>query len=150
MKIEEYRKIITMAIGNEIAAHDFYKSICEKTKDSNLRYIFAELAEEEQKHKILLERFLTGAKPLQFAEVTDYKVAETVERPKPSIEMKPAEAIGLAMKEEEEAMRMYQGLANSSTSTNQKEMFLALANMERSHKVKLEELFTTMAYPEVW
>jgi rubrerythrin len=54
------------------------------------------------------------------------------------------------MKEEEEAMQMYQALANSSTSPDQKEMFLALARMERSHKVKLEELYTTMAYPEVW
>jgi rubrerythrin len=40
------------------------------------------------------------------------------------------------MKEEEEAMQMYQALANSSTSPDQKEMFLALAGMERSHKVK--------------
>ncbi len=150
MTIGEYRKILAMAIANEIAAHDFYKSICEKTKDSNLRYIFAELAEEEQKHKIFLEGFLTGAKPFHFAGVTDYKVAETVEKPRPSIDMKPADAIALAMKEEEEAMQMYHGLANSSTSPDQKEMFLALANMERAHKVKLEELYTTMAYPEVW
>ena len=52
--------------------------------------------------------------------------------------MKPYDAIGLAMKAEEEAMQMYQALANSSTSPDQKEMFLALANMEKSHKVKLE------------
>jgi rubrerythrin len=150
MTIEEYRKIIAMAIANEIAAHDFYKSICEKIKDSNLRSIFEELAEDELKHKIFLEGFLTGAKPFHFAEVMDYEVAKTIEKPKASIDMKPYDAIGLAMKEEEEAMQMYQALANSSTSPNQKEMFLTLARMERSHKVKLEELYTSMAYPEVW
>jgi rubrerythrin len=150
MTIEQYRKIIALAIANEIAAHDFYKSICEKTKDLSLQRIFTELAEEEQKHKVILEGFLSGAKPLHFAEVTDYKVAETVERPRPSIDMKPADAIGLAMKEEEEAMQMYQDLADSSTSPEQKQMFLALAGMERGHKVKLEEVYTTMAYPEVW
>ena len=150
MTIEEYKKILAMAIANEIAAHDFYKSISEKTKDNNLKYVFAELADEEQKHQVFLEGFLTGKKPLHFAEVTDYKVAETVGKPKPTIDMKPADAIGLAMKEEEEAMCMYQALANSSTSPDQKEMFLALANMERAHKVKLEELYVTMAYPEVW
>ena len=37
MTIEEYRKILSMAIDNEIVAHDFYKSICEKVKDNNLR-----------------------------------------------------------------------------------------------------------------
>jgi rubrerythrin len=150
MTSEEYRKILTMAIANEIAAHDFYKSICEKVKDNNLRSIFEELAEDELRHKIFLEGFLTGAKPFHFAEVMDYEVAKTIEKPKASIDMKPYDAIGLAMKEEEEAMQMYQALANSSTSPDQKEMFLTLARMERSHKVKLEELYTTMAYPEVW
>jgi len=150
MTNDEYRKILALAIADEIAAHDFYKSICERTKDSNLKYIFKELAEEEQKHRVFLEGFLTGAKPLHFSEVTDYKVSETVQRPKPSIDMKPADAIGLAMKEEQDAMELYQRLAKSSATQDQKEMFLALANMERAHKVKLEEVYTTMAYPEVW
>jgi rubrerythrin len=150
MTIEEYRKIIAMAIGNEIAAHDFYKSICGKVKDESLKSIFAELAEDELKHKIFLEGFLAGTKPLHFAEVTDYEVAATVEKPRPSMDMKPSDAIALAMKEEEEAMRMYQGLANSSTIADQKDMFLTLAKMEKSHKVRLEELYTSMAFPEVW
>ena len=147
---EEYRGILSMAIGNEIAAHNFYKDICERTNDKNLKSTFAELAEEERKHKLILEGFLAGSKPLHFAGVTDYKVAETVEKPKPTIDMKPADAIALAMKEEEEAMKMYQALADSSTTPDQKETFLALAGMEQGHKVKLEELFTAMAFPEVW
>ena len=92
------------------------------------------------KHKIFLEGFLTGDKPFHFAEVTDYGVAKTVEKPKPSIDMKPYDAIGLAMKEEEEAMQMYMALANSSTTPDQKEMFLALANMERSHKSQVRRI----------
>ncbi|MDA8305567.1 MAG: ferritin family protein [Deltaproteobacteria bacterium] len=150
MNSEEYRKIISLAIDNEIAAYDFYKSICGKTTDSSLKQIFTELAEEEQKHRIFLEGFLTGEKPFYFAEIIDYKVAESIDKPGPSIDMKPADAIGLAMKAEEEAMRLYQSLAASSTSSDQKQMFLTLANMERAHKVKLEELYTSMAYPEVW
>ena len=150
MDVGEYRKILEMAIASEVAARDFYRSICEKTGDSSLKRLFAELADEEQKHKIFLEGFLTGAKPFHFGEVMDYKVAETIAKPGPSIDMKPADAIGLAMKEEEEAMRLYQGLANSSTDPEQKEAFLNLANMERAHKVRLEDLYTSMAYPEVW
>lgn len=82
--------------------------------------------------------------------MTDFKVTESIEKPRPSIDMKPADAIGLAMKAEEEAMRLYLGLADSSMDSDQKEMFLNLSNMERSHKVRLEELYTSMAYPEVW
>lgn len=150
MTSEEYKKIITMAVGNEIAAYEFYKSVSEKTKDSNLKSLFSELADEEKKHKVFLEGFLSGARPLQFAAVTDYKVSETVDKPKLSIQMKPADAIALAMKEEEEAMNMYQGLAASSIASDQKELFISLANMEKGHKVRLENLYTTMAFPEAW
>ncbi len=150
MTIDEYKKIIKMAVGNEIAAYEFYKGVSEKTKDSNLRSIFSELAEEEQKHKVFLEAFLSGAKPLKFASVTDYKVAEAVDKPRLSMQMKPADAIALAMKEEEEAMQMYQGLADSSTASDQKDLFLSLAKMEKGHKVRLEELYTSMAFPEAW
>jgi len=150
MIADEYRKILSMAIGNEIAAHDFYQGVSDKTGDSNLKSLFRDMAEEEKKHRIFLEDCLSGAKPLQFAEVTDYKVAETVDKPRLSLDMKPADAIGLAMKEEEEAMLMYQGLAGSSGSPEQREMFLALARMEKGHKAKLEDLYTNMAFPEVW
>jgi rubrerythrin len=150
MEVGEYKKILEMAIANEVAARDFYQSICEKTGDKSLKVLFSELAEEEQKHKNFLEGFLTGTKPFHFAEVIDYKVAETIDKPRPSIDMKPADAIGLAMKEEEEAMRLYQGLAGASTDSDQKQTFLTLANMERSHKARLEDLYTSMAYPEVW
>ena len=150
MTIEEYKKILQMAIGNEIAAHDFYKGVSEKTKDDNLRSIFSEMAEAVKKHKTVLEGFISGAKPLQFSTIVDYKVSETVEKPKLSINMKPADAIALVMKEEEEAMQMYQGLADSSANPEQGEMFLALARMKEGHKIKLEKLYTPMAFPEVW
>ncbi len=150
MTTDDYKKIISMAIGNEIVSYKFYKGVCDKTRDDNLKSIFFEMAEEEKKHKDILEGFLSGAKPLQFAEATDYKVAETVDKPKLSLNMKPADAIALAMKEEEEAMRMYQGLADSSTDPEQKEMFLALSRMEKGHKAKLEDMYTSIAFPEVW
>ncbi len=150
MDSEEYRKILAMAIEDEIASHDFYKSVSEKTSDESLKNIFAELAEEENKHKIFLEGYLTGKKPFHFAEVADFKVTESIDKPKLSISMKPADAIGLAMKAEEEAMQFYLRLSRASTEAEQKETFVALANMEKAHKVKLEEIYTSIAYPEVW
>ena len=150
MTIEEYRKIISMAVGNEVAAYEFYKKVSDTTKDASLKNIFNEMAEEEKKHQHFLEGFLSKKRPMHFADVTDYRVSETTEKPKLSITMKPSDAIALAMKEEEEAMRMYQALADSSTNLEQKDMFQALAKMEKGHKAKLENLYTTMAFPEVW
>jgi rubrerythrin len=64
--------------------------------------------------------------------------------------MKPADAIALAMKQEEEAMHMYAELAKCSADKEQKEMFGELSRMEKGHKVKLEGMYTNMAFPEVW
>lgn len=151
MQSENYKKILAFAVENEVEAYEFYKGVAEKTQDANLKQIFEELASEEKGHEQLLQGFLaTGANPLIFVETADYKVAETIDKPKLSLEMKPVDAIALAMKNEAEAMEMYQKLAENSTDADQKEMFLNLAKMEQGHKTRLEDLYTNMAFPEVW
>jgi rubrerythrin len=150
MKTDEYKKIINFAIANEIEAYEFYKAVADKTKDGGLKKIFAELAEEEAKHRKFLEGFASGKTQIHFDESKDYKVSQTIEKPRLSLSMKPADAIALAVKEEEEAMDMYTEIAGCSTDAEQKKMFQSLATMERGHKVKLEETFTNMAFPEVW
>jgi rubrerythrin len=54
------------------------------------------------------------------------------------------------MKKEEEAMDMYQSLANNSSDEAQKKLFMNLSVMEKGHKTKLEDLYTNMAFPEAW
>jgi len=64
--------------------------------------------------------------------------------------MKPADAIALAMKKEEEAMNLYLSLAESCKDEAQKQIFKDLAAMERGHKFKMEKAFVDIGYPEVW
>jgi len=150
MKTDEYKKIIKFAIANEIEAYEFYKGVSDKVKDAGLKKIFAELADEEAKHRKFLEGLASGKTKIFFDESKDYKISQTIEKPRLSLSMKPADAIALAVKEEEEAMDMYTEIAGCSTDAEQKKMFQSLATMERGHKVKLEETFTNMAFPEVW
>ncbi|HNY51516.1 MAG TPA: ferritin family protein [Smithella sp.] len=150
MKTDEFKKIITFAISNEIEAYDFYKGVADKSKDAGLKKIFAELADEEAKHRKFLEGLTSGKTQMHFDETKDYKVAESLEKPKLSLSMKPSDAIALAVKNEQEAMDMYTEMANCSTDAEQKKMFQSLAAMERGHKVKLEDTFTNMAFPEAW
>ncbi len=150
MKTDEYKKIIEFAVDNEIEAYDFYKGVSDKVKDAGLKKIFTELADEEAGHRKLLEGLASGKGQMHFDESKDYKVAETINKPKLSLSMKPADAIALAVKNEQEAMEMYKKMADCSTDANQKKMFQSLANMEQGHKVKLEDTFTNMAFPEVW
>ena len=150
MKLEGYKAIISMAIGNEIEAYDFYNAVSQKTGDANMKKIFQNLAEEELGHRHFLEGLMSNVRPMQFDVTKDYKVSESVEKPKLSMTMKPADAMALAMKQEEEAMVMYEGLANSSVDPEQKTMFKSLAEMEKSHKIKLEGIYTSIAFAEVW
>lgn len=151
MTQEEYKKILKMAIDNEVEAYDFYKGVSEKTKDPTQKMLFSQLAEEERGHEKLLAGYLCAdAKTFHFDESVDYKITESVEMPKLSLTMKPADAIALAMKKEQEAMKMYTTFANLSIDQDQKKIFQELANMEKGHKTKLENLYVDVAYPEEW
>lgn len=146
-----FEEIIAFAIENEVEAYEFYKSVAEKTEDNGLKDLFNDLADEEAKHKATLEGLLNkGLDKLSFVTKADYGVSETVGTPKLSLEMKPVDAIALAMKKEEEAMNMYREMAEQSDSPEKKEIFMSLSTMEQGHKVKLEDIYTNMAFPEVW
>lgn len=151
MDMEEYKQIIEQAIDKEVEAYVFYQAVYEKVKDPNVKSIFKELAEEEKGHRKLLEDSLAGgAKALKFDESRDYKISETFERPKPTVNMKPIEGIEIAIKREEDAMEMYEQFADLCIDADQRNVFLELAKMEREHKARLEDLYTEMAFPESW
>ncbi|MEJ2040231.1 MAG: ferritin family protein, partial [Desulfosarcinaceae bacterium] len=102
MEQSMYEDILNAAIQSEIEANRFYQQVAEKVTDSFLKEMFLSFAREEDKHRRILEGF--RGKPGQavhFASASDFHVSETVDEPVLSIEMKPAEAIALAMKKEE-------------------------------------------------
>jgi rubrerythrin len=151
MQLEEYKKVIANAITKEVESYTFYKAIHEKVKDPALKSMFKELADEETKHRQLLEGYLSGTgKKLHFNEAKDFKIAKGLEKPAPTVSMKPIEGIELAIKREEEAMNMYIQFATLSTDAGQKDVFRELAKMELGHKARLEDIYTNMAFPEVW
>ena len=140
-----------LAIDREVESYTFYRTISDKVKDANLKKLFNELAGEETKHREFLEGLIAkDAKDLKFSASKDYKIADQLQSPKLSADLKPIDGIVLAIRKELEAMQMYTQLANHSTDAGQKKMFVELASMERGHKARLEDLYTEMAFPEVW
>lgn len=151
MKPEDFKKIVSMAIDREVEAYSFYKGIADKVKDNALKSLFKELADEETKHRNLLQGYLTrDVKMMHFDASKDYKVGDAIATPKLTADMKPVEGLVVAIKKELEAMQMYSQLATLSTDEEQKMVFKELANMERGHKARLEDIYTNMAFPEVW
>lgn len=151
MNLDEYKKIIALAISREAEAHVFYSSVSEKVQDKNMKHLFSKLAEDEQQHQRMLEGFLTKApEGMHFSESKDYKIVDALPTPPLTADLKPLEGLVIAIKNELEAMQMYTQLANSSTDEAQKNIFLELASMERGHKAKLEDIYTNMAFSETW
>ena len=151
MDVEEYRSIISNAIDREIEAYTFYRMVREKVKDENLKDLFNELAGEESKHRKTLEALLMKESgELGFSTKRDYKIAETLETPPLSADLKPLDGLVIAIRKELDAMQMYTQLAALSDEPGQKKLFESLASMERGHKARLEDIYTNMAFPEVW
>lgn len=152
MNAEQYRETIELAIAGEIEAKEFYLDVSKKIKDDYLRELFQEFSEEEGRHELLLKDLLEKGKiaPSTFDGSEDYEVAETIELPEVTPDMDLKAAIGLAMKSEEMAMKKYQGLANSCNDADLKVVFENLSAMETDHKVKMEDMYVNMAFPEVW
>jgi len=151
MKTDDAKKIISTAIDREVEAFTFYRTISEKVKDPALKKLFTELAGEEKQHREFLQGMLSkDVAKMHFDAKKDYKVVNAMPSPPLSVDLKPLDGLVLAIKKELEAMQMYTQLAGLSSDTEQKFLFTQLANMESGHKARLEDLYTNMAFPEVW
>ncbi|PWR74285.1 ferritin-like domain-containing protein [Methanospirillum lacunae] len=151
MRTEEFKQILLKAIDREVDSYALYTALSEKVKDSVLKSTFRELAQEETYHRKTLQEYLSGTKKeLRFDEVKDYKLSNLIESPSPSSDMKPLDGLKLAIKKEEEAMEMYEKLADASADQDQKKIFVELAKMERGHKARLEDIYTNSAFVEAW
>lgn len=148
----EFKKLFSQAIMREVEAHEFYRGVAERVDNESVREIFDQLAAEEMGHKDFLEKFeFDSAVEMKFIKpAKDFKVAEATALPELSIDMKPADAIALAMKKEQEAVEFYRCMADGAADDSTRTMFENLANMELGHKVKLESAFVEIGYPEVF
>ena len=133
-------EVIIFAIRKEAEAANLYKVYADLVDSSNVKEMFREMREEEQRHKKLLE----GIKPEDVSEhkltdipnmkISDYSTDEDF-----SPEMKYPDALMLAIKREEGAYRLYQDLAAGCKEEELKKLFLVLAQEEAKHKLKLED-----------
>lgn len=152
MNTLEIEQLFVTASRRETEAYEFYSTAARKVQDPNVRDIFSQLAKDEKGHFEFIERF--RANPTEIMKIAppsaDWKIAESEEMPALSTDMKPKDAIALAMKKELQAVDFYRSLASVSATGETRHMFENLANMELNHKHRLENLFVEIGYPEVF
>ncbi len=148
----DIEKLFVIATQRETEAYEFYSDAARKVSDPNVKDVFLQLAKEEKGHFELLERFRMN--PVEIMKIAppsaDWKIAESEDMPTLSTEMKPKDAIALAMKKEQQAVDFYRSLSEVSSTADTRQMFDNLANMELTHKHRLESIFIDIGYPEVF
>ncbi len=150
-KLDSINAILNTAIGREEEAYKFYKDVAERTDNPTVKETFLKFAGEELGHRDFLRECQKDSSLLKKVTMPkDYKVAEATETPLLSIDMKPAEALALAMKKEQQAAEFYKKLAKAAVDPKYKETFQSLANMELGHKARIEDLFVNIGYPEAF
>ena len=152
MDAEQYKTVIKKAIAGETEAKEFYLKVSQRIKDSYLQELFLDFSKEEENHEKILTELLEAGKieKASYGDAPEFKVSETIELPQVTDDMNLKDAIGLAMKTEEMAVIKYQKLANDCNDPELKSVFNNLAAMEKDHKLKMENAFVEVAYPEVW
>lgn len=131
--------IIDFAIKEEQGAVDFYTDLAGKMDKPWMKEVFLEFAEEEKGHK---EKLLAAKERKEILatveKVPDLKIADYLVEVEPDKEMDYQHALVLAMQKEKSAFKLYTNLAQRSTDSNLKNMFLALAQEEAKHKLRFE------------
>lgn len=143
MKFETFDQIVDYAIDREIESRLLYLRLAHLSNDPELCQLLEQLAEQELTHQKKLARvkqkqfkMLDGDMP-----VLDLGIADAAPDVVPYPDMSVNEALVLAMNKEKYAFRLYFELSEQTDNPELRQLFLALANEEANHKVRMEIQF---------
>ena len=144
-------KVLEKAIQKEIDSQRLYGNLSQQITDEAAKDAFQELARQEQGHQQLLEQYLRGELKegtLSRGQVVDYKIAELLDQPEISPDMKLKEVFLLAANREKTSHEFYLGLAQIHPDGKVKRLIEGLAAQELEHKQRVEFLYTEVAFPQ--
>lgn len=145
---------LTSGILSEVAAYVFYFEAIKKIDDDNLTQTLKELAAEEKKHFIILEKqydsIVRSEKWITIADVLKQDGlpeldADMAEKHRDLIEnirnlKGNREVLAMALNLEEEAQQLFINLAEHAKSDSAKKTFEHLAGFEEGHVKLIKEL----------
>ena len=153
---------IELAISNEKAEMAFYHNESERSKNPVAKQLFKTLAKEEEEHMIRIQTLhdklvADGSWPQDVpievsgtnvkAVLRDFRreLASTSEHDGDDIA-----ALKKAIDSEEGAAKLYGELAKISTNQQESNFFRFLADIEREHRISLEDSLSYLEDPESW
>ncbi len=120
MNFESFEKIIGFAIEKEKEAAAFYTELAKQTLFTGVREFLEEMAQEEKKHQAMLETIQNNKEVLEEYKlkwIPDLKVSDYMIDLKYQNGMIYTDILRLAMKREEQALKMYNELQKGMDNT---------------------------------
>lgn len=144
MNFESIEEIIGYAIEKEKEAAEFYEDCSKQESFSGSKATLLDMANEERKHQSILENL--GKEQgvpadYKFKWIPDMKRSDYMVEMKYEPGMHYADILRLAMKREENALKLYNELLAKSEEPAHKKVFKMLCQEEAKHKQFLENLY---------
>ena len=132
-------EILDYAIDQEQQAADFYAALAGRAEKAGMKKVLLDFAEEEKRHKALLEEVKTGERELApEQEVLDLKISDYLVEVDASEDVSYQDALIIAMKRERAAYKLYSDMAATVPESHLKDVFVGLAKEEAKHKLFFE------------
>ena len=144
MSFKSTDDILAYAIDKEKEAVEFYTDLSKKDNFASVKETFLNFAGEEQKHVALLQGMLNNKSTIddyEIKSVPDLKISDYLVEIEYEEGMFMNDIIRLAMKREEQAVKLYNDLASMSDSAEATKVFLILVQEEAKHKLALESMY---------
>ncbi len=133
---------VKLAIREEIKAYEIYIKLSKKVARPETRVMLLELAEQELKHRRLLEEVLLDDSYTEIgSRMYEQPARQTSPEDAPRKIIKkatPRDALLFALSEEVKAIEVYSGLAKYLVGTELENIFTRLSNEEQTHRTLLE------------
>ncbi len=142
--------VIKNAIDQEELSRAFYLRLAEVVSHADTKETLRYLAREELEHKQFLEGCITPQGCKLTGRPREVHLAELLEAPSFSDALAPKEALVVAKKREEGSQRFYKALAALQPPGEIRDFLEKMAQVELSHKEKMEYLYDNTAFPEAW
>ncbi len=143
--------ILEKAIQKEIESQRLYTDLSQKMSDQAAKDALVKLFREEQRHQDILEQYLRGELKegaLGREQVIDYRIAEHLDQPEVTPDMKLKDVFLLAANREKASHEFYLDLAGIHPLGRVRRFLEELASQELGHKQKVEFLYTEVAFPQ--
>jgi rubrerythrin len=144
-------EVLEKAVQKEIESQRIYSDLSQKMTDKAARDAFNELAQQEEGHQQLLEKYIKGELKegtLNKGEAVDYRIAEHFDQPEISPDMKLKDVFLLAANREKASHELYLSLAHIHPDGEVKTLFEGMAAQELGHKQRVEFLYNEVAFPQ--